>query len=279
MSIHLPSVGQTQFVSEVKHKFQEMGKLRNSVRYRDAKGVKTVQFAVMGRGIAAERNSIQTPIPVMNVEQTPVTVSVKNYTASELTDIFFNNQAGFDERSELVETIANALGRRLDQLVIESLAGASLTKAVAKNVSGANANMTLAALRKTAELMDKDGVPDAERTLVLNPSGLHALLAAAEVGSADYNNVKALVRGDLDTFYGFNIIKIGDRDEGGLPKSGTDRSNFAYHKSAIGLAVNMDVDVRIDWDEQYGAHRVTGFLSAGAGIIDAAGAVKITTQE
>jgi hypothetical protein len=41
----------------------------------------------------------------------------------------------------------------------------------------------------------------------------------------------------------------------------------------------MDVDVRIDWDEQYGAHRVTGFLSAGAGIIDATGAVKIMTQE
>lgn len=279
MSIHSPNMTQTQFVAEVKHKFQEMGKLRDTVRYRDAKGVKTVQFALMGRGMAAERSSIQTPIPVMNVDQTPVSVSVKNYTASELTDIFFNNQSGFDERSELVDTVANALGRRLDQLVIEALVAANLSKSVAKNVSGSNANMTLAALRKSAELMDKDGVPDSERTLILNPSGLHALLAAAEVGSADYNNVKALVRGDLDTFYGFRIIKIGDRDEGGLPKASTDRTNFAYHKSAIGLAVNMDVDVRIDWDEQYGAHRVTGFLSAGAGIIDATGAVKIITQE
>lgn len=279
MSIHTDNVLATQFEAEVKHKFQEVGKLRDSVRLRDAKGAKTVQFNIMGRGLAAERSSISTPIPVMNVDHTPVSVSVSNYTASELTDIFMNNQISFDERAELVETVASALGRRLDQIIIDTLAAETLEKTVAEDISGASANLTLDAIRKAAEMMDKDGVPDTDRSLVINPSGLHALLAQSEASSIDYNNVKALVRGDLDSFYGFNIIKIGDRDEGGLPLSTGLRQNFAYHKHAVGVALNMDIDVRIDWDEQYGAHRVTGFLSAGAGVLDQDGLVGITTAE
>lgn len=279
MSVELSNVLATQFVQEVKHKFQSSGTLRDTVRMRDALGAKTVQFNLMGRGKAAERGAIHTPIPVMNVSHDPITVSVKDYTASELTDLFKGNQVQFDEKAELVSTITSAMGRRLDQIIIDALDGASLAKSIAKNVSGADANLTISAIRKAAELLDNDGVPDSERTLVITPSGLHKLLEDNQASSADFNSVKALVKGDLDSFYGFNIRKIGTRDEGGLPLSGSDRTCFAYHRSAIGLAMNTDVNVRIDWDEQFGAHRVTGFLSAGAGVIDATGAVQIATSE
>lgn len=281
MSINLSDVLATQFSAEIKHRFDSQGVLRQTVRQRDASGAKSVQFNLMGRGMAAERTGYQTPIPVMNVTYTPVTISVSNYTASELTDIFLGNQVKFDERAELVETISGALGRRIDQLIINSMAGATLPKTVADDVSGETANLTVAAIRSAAELMDADGVPDGDRFLAVHPSGLHSLLSDSQATSVDFNNVKALVRGDLDTFYGFQIRKIGNRDEGGLPLDIAThvRTNFAYHRQAIGLAVNLDVNVRIDWDEQYGAHRVTGFLSAGAGVIDDLGVVSIATSE
>lgn len=281
MSINLSDVLATQFSAEIKHRFDSQGVLRQTVRQRDASGAKSVQFNLMGRGMAAERTGYQTPIPVMNVTYTPVTISVSNYTASELTDIFLGNQVKFDERAELVETISGALGRRIDQLIINSMAGATLPKTVADDVSGETANLTVAAIRSAAELMDADGVPDGDRFLAVHPSGLHSLLSDSQATSVDFNNVKALVRGDLDTFYGFQIRKIGNRDEGGLPLDTQTRvrTNFAYHRQAIGLAVNLDVNVRIDWDEQYGAHRVTGFLSAGAGVIDDLGVVSIATSE
>lgn len=279
MSVNLPNVVATQFAEEVKHKFQEKGSLRDTVRLRDARGAKSVQFNLMGRGQAAERTTIHTEIPVMGISHTPITVDVKNYTAAELTDIFLNNQVPFDEKMELVETISGALSRRLDQVIIDAMDAFAATKTVANNISGAISDMTVDAIREAAKLLDQDGVPDGERTLVMSPSGLHSLLESTEASSIDFNNVKALVRGDLDTFYGFNIRKIGNREEGGLPLVTTDRTSFAYHKSAVGLAVNMEPNIRVDWDEQYGAHRVTGFLSAGAGVIDGAGLVDIATAE
>ncbi len=279
MSIDLVNVLATQFAEEVTHKFQEAGNLRDTVRVRDIRGAKTVQFNLMGRGNAAERTTIHTAIPLMNITHQPVQVAVKNFTASELTDIFLDNQVPFDEKMELVETIATALGRRLDQVIIDTLVAATPTKQVANNISGVAANLTIDAIRESAKLLDEDGVPDTDRTLIVSPSGLHSLLEDNQATSSDFNNVKALVSGDLDTFYGFKIKKVGNRDEGGLPISINDRTGFAYHKSAIGLAVNMEPTVRIDWDEQYGAHRVTGFLSAGAGVIDDLGLVELTTLE
>lgn len=279
MSVNLTNVQATQFAAEVKHKFQEKGSLRETVRQREARGAKTVQFNLMGRGQAAERTTIHTEIPVMGISHTPVTVDVKNYTAAELTDIFLNNQVPFDERLELIDTISGALSRRLDQVIIDAMGGFSATKTVANDVSGVVSDMTVDAIRAAAKFLDEDGVPDGDRTLVISPSGLHSLLESTEASSIDFNNVKALVRGDLDTFYGFQIKKIGTREEGGLPLLTGTRTSFAYHKSAIGLAVNMEPNIRVDWDEQYGAHRVTGFLSAGAGVIDGAGLVDITTAE
>ena len=279
MSVNLPNVLATQFAEEVKHKFQEKGTLRDTVRLRNARGAKTVQFNLMGRGQAAERASIHTEIAVMGISHTPITVDVKNYTAADLTDVFLNNQVPFDEKMELVETISGAMSRRLDQIIIDAMAGFAATKVVPNNISGVASDMTVDAIREAAKFLDQDGVPDGERTLVLSPSGLHSLLESTEASSIDFNNVKALVRGDLDTFYGFNIRKIGNREEGGLPLATSDRTSFAYHKSAVGLAVNMEPNIRVDWDEQYGAHRVTGFLSAGAGVIDGAGLVDIATTE
>lgn len=279
MSTNLSNVVATQFVEEVKHRFQEKGVLRESVRMRNAQNAKTIQFNLMGRGIATERTSIHTEIPVMGISHDPVTVSVKNYTAAELTDVFLGNQVKFDEKMELVETISGALGRRLDQVVLDAMAAYGTTKTVANDVSGIASNLSVDAIREAAKLMDEDGVPDGDRTLVVSPSGVHSLLESTEASSIDFNNVKALVRGDLNTFYGFNIKKIGNRDEGGLPLALNERTSFAYHKSAVGLALNMEPTIRIDWDEQYGAHRVTGFLSAGAGVLDSNGFVSIATVE
>ncbi len=281
MSVNLSNAAVTQFEAEVKHAYQSAGgALRNTVRVRDIGGAKTATFNKMGAGLASARGAVHTPIPLMNVSHTPVSITTANYTASELTDIFSNNQIMFDEKEELVQTIAGALKRREDQLIIDALVASSTTLTVAKNISGANANMTIDAIRESAKLLDGQNVPKEDRTLLMHASGLHALLGDNQATSADFMNVQALIKGDLNTFYGFNIISLGDYDEGGLPVDGIpDRTNFAYHKQAMALALNMDVKVTVDWSEAYGAWRTTGYLSANAGAIDALGIVDITTQD
>lgn len=287
MSINLDNVTVRKFEAEVHQRFQERGKVGMSIRTKDAKGASSVQFPLMGRGFATQRTTVHTPIPIMNITHDPRIATVTNWTASELTDIFLNNQVNFDERQELAQSIAAALERRLDQIVIDTLVAAAPAKSVPINISGANDNLTLDALRETARLFDIDGVPDGDRTMLIHVNGLHHLLDDPEVTSSDFASIKALIKGDLDSYYGMNMIKIGNRPEetvgataGGLPiTGGLVRSNFAYHKQAVGMAMNMMPKVTVDWEPSFGAHRVTGFMSAGAVVVDDLGLIEVLTDE
>lgn len=280
MSQQLSNDAVKLFESEVKHQFQPMvQEVRNLVRVKQAQGANAVQFPVMGRGISTERLSIHTDIPVMNVTHQPVSVTTRDWTASELTDIFKNNQVNYDERQELVKTINMALKRRLLQLIIDALVAANLSKTVAKNISGSNDNFSLDMLRETAKLMDVDGVDSENRTMLAHVNGLHYLTKDTKVSSSDYNTLKILTQGKIDTYYGFNFFPVANMAEGGLPLATNDRSHFAFQKMAVGLAVNMDPKVTIDWESSKGAWRVTGFMSANAVVIDPLGCVKITADE
>jgi hypothetical protein len=277
MSIELSDNLSKQFESEVHHAFQSMGKLRDSVRVKNVKG-NQVQFPVMDKGAAVSRGATSTSIPLMDVAYTPVTATLANYTASELTDIFENGQVSFDEREELVKVIAGALARRMDQIIIDALDASSTTNTVANNISGSIDNLTLAAIREAARMLDAGNVAKDERTLVIHASGLHNLLADSQVTSSDFSNIKALVDGNLDTFYGFKVITIGDMAEGGLPLATADRTNYAFAKDALGVGINLE-KVEVNYEPAYGAWRTTGFLSAGADAIDGSGIVQITTDE
>jgi hypothetical protein len=61
------------------------------------------------------------------------------------------------------------------------------------------------------------------------------------VTSSDFNTVKALVRGEVDTFMGFKFI-VSNR----LAKSGNDRTCFAWAEDGMKLAVGKDVMARIE---------------------------------
>lgn len=73
-----------------------------------------------------------------------------------------------------------------------------------------------------------------------------------EVKSHDYNTQKVLVRGAMDTFYGFTYIRLEDwTDELGqehqiLPKSGTVRSCVAWVKQGMLMNEQQGPRVRVD---------------------------------
>ena len=116
--------------------------------------------------------------------------------------------------------------------------------------------------------------------MVIHASGLASLLADERAVSADFNQLQALQRGDINSFMGFTIHVLGDRDEGGLAKDGSnDRTNFAFHKSAVGCAVGMPPTTKIDYIAEKTSFLVASCLSMGAVAIDVDGIVDITTRE
>lgn len=279
MSINLDQVLVKKFENEVIQAFQENGtELRNYVRVRDAKGAQQVQFQVLGEMTSQERTAIQTPIPVADATHTPATATVKNYTVSEMSDIFLNNQVGFDERAELAASIGMALNRRVDQIIIDALDAHNFTNTVAKNISGGDDNLNVTMFAESAKLLGSK-VPDMDRCLACHDNGFYHFIQESDVKTIDSNDKKPLVDGKLPHYFGFDVKHMADRSEGGLGLSTNDRTNYAWQKQAIGLAMNMEPRIEINYEPSYGAFRVSGFLSGGAVVIQDSGVVKITTDE
>jgi hypothetical protein len=207
---------------------------------------------------------------------------MEDYIAAEYSDIFNQAKVNFQDRAELVQVVAGAIGRRMDQVVLDALAAASGTQTVANSIGGSNTNLNVAKLRAAKKAMDAANVPAENRCIIAHANNMDALLAETEVTSSDFNTVKALVSGDLtgNTYLGFRFVSIGDRDEGGLAIDGSsDRTIFAFHKDAMGLGVNMNAQSRVDYIPEKTSFLVASMFSAGSVAIDPVGITKITCRE
>jgi hypothetical protein len=280
MSVSISNAFVTLFDTEVKQAYQADAVLRNTVRLRTGVTASTHKFPKIGSGVAQVRVP-QTDVTPLNVTYSQATVTLGDWIAAEYSDIFNQAKVNFDERSELVQVVSKAIGRRSDQLIIDALANSSTSLTVANSIGGSTTNLNVAKLREAQRLMNAGNVPMEDRFIVIHASNLSNLLSETAVTSSDFNTVKALVQGELDTFLGFKFITLGDRTEGGLTGggSGVDRVVYAYHKNAIGMAEGMGVRSEINYIPEKTSWLVASMFSAGAVAIDAGGVVAITCRE
>lgn len=282
MSKTLSSAAQQQFDSEVKHAFQGGGAmmLRQTVTVRTGVVADIYKFRKMGKGQAQQKTAPQTDVTPMNVSHSLINCTLSNWTAAEYTDIFDAAEVNFDEQTELAETIAKAIDRRCDQLIIDSMdASGSYAGTVGTDVGGTGTDWNTAKARRAKKHLDDNEVDKNDRHILVSADGLEAMLGTTEATSSDYNTVKALVNGEINTWLGFTWHTIGTRDEGGLPLSGSTRTSFAWHRSAIGLAVGIDVRTEVNYIAEKTSWLCNGLFKAGAVVRDSDGVVKITTTE
>ena len=264
------------FDSEVKQAYQAESLLRGTMRTRTGVAGNTVKFPKIGKGVATIRVP-QTDVTPLNVTYAQVTATMSDYIAAEYSDIFQQSHINFDERSELVQVVSKSIARRMDQLCIDAMVGNAGTT-IATSIGGAGTNMNIEKLRATAKAMNVNNVPSEGRYLLMHASQLDALLGEAEITSQDFASVKALVRGEINSFMGFNILTMGDRDEGGVPKPST-RSCFAWHKDSMGYAESMSQKTEVNYVPEKTSFLVSSMFSAGSVTIDAEGLVQVTCTE
>lgn len=279
MSISLSNAFVTLFDAEVKQAYQGKAMLVPAVRQRRGVEGSTVKFPKVGRGVATIRVP-QTDVTPLNVGFSTVTLTLADYNAAEYSDIFSQAKVNFDERQELVQVVAGAMGRRQDQMILDALTASSTSLTVANSIGGATTNMNVAKLREAKRLLDKGNVPPDGRHIIIHANGLSNLLSETSVTSSDFNSVKALVQGDINTFLGFQFHVLGDRSEGGLAIDGSlDRTCFAFHKDAVGYGEGIAMRTEINYIAEKTSWLVNEVFSAGAVAIDDEGIVKITCRE
>ena len=279
MAVSLSTNFVTLFDAEVKQAYQAEQQLAGTCRTRTGVVGSTVQFPLIGKGVAGIRIP-QTDVTPLNIAHTNVTATLSDFAAPEYTDIFDQTHVNYEERSELVQVVAGAIGRRADQIKLDAMVAATPTATVGNDIGGTDSNLNVAKIREAKRQLDGNNVPAGDRFFLMSADGLANLLSETEISSSDFNTVKALVNGQVNTFLGFTFIMMGDRDEGGLTIDGSsDRTSFAWHKDAMGYAESMAQSTEINYVAEKTSWLVTGKLSAGSVAIDPEGLVEITTRE
>ena len=279
MAISLSNAFVQLFDAEVKQAYQAKAQLVGAVRQRRGVEGSTVKFPKVGKGVATARIP-QTDVTPMNVGFSQVTATLADWNAAEYSDIFSQQKVNFDERQELVQVVANAIGRRQDQIILDALTASSTSLTVSNDIGGSDTNMNVAKLREAKKLLDKNNVPFEGRHIILHANSLASLLSETAVTSADFNTVRALVAGEINTFLGFTFHILGDRSEGGLAIDGSnDRTLWAFHRDAVGYAEGIAPRTEVNYVPEKTSFLVNALFSAGATAIDAEGIVQITARE
>jgi hypothetical protein len=154
-----------------------------------------------------------------------------DYEHADLIDDADKIRMLIDPAGDYALAFAWAFGRAKDDEIIAAADGDAFageegsttvahpnSQKIASVSGGAGANLNVQALRRAKEKFDANDVDESIRRYIAQTSSqLENLLSETEVTSADFNTVRALVMGELNTFLGFQFI----RTERLLTQSGT----------------------------------------------------------
>lgn len=270
----------TEFDPLVKQAYQGTSLLMGKVRTRTNSMSKTHRFSVLGKGVAQLRIP-QTDVSPMNVVHSYKDATLVDWDASDYSAVEDLDKLAFDEKRELVMSCAKAIGRRLDQIIIDAMAASAFATQVSVNEGGTNTSLNIEKLTLAHQYLTANGVPMEGRTLLINAKALRSFISETEVASSDFNTVRALASGRVDNYMGFDIVTMEDRSgEGGIPLATTNQRNcFAFHRDAVGLAMNGGPKSTVDWIPEKKSWLLSSSVTAGAVTVDTDGVIDVLTYE
>lgn len=286
MSIQITTAFVEQYKSNVFHLAQQKGsRLRDAVRSESVTG-KSHFFERIGSTAALKRTSRHADTPRVDTPHSRRRVTMEDYDWADLIDQEDKVRMLISPQSEYAKAGAYAMGRAMDDAIIAAATGnayagvsggTSVALPAGQKIAVASSGLSVTKLISAKEILDGADVdPDEERYLICSAKQISDLLALTQITSADYNSVKALVQGQIDTFMGFKFIRS---ERLGLDGS-SNRQVLAFTKSAIGLAVGKDMSTKISEraDKNY-ATQVFLSMTIGATRVEDEKVVEIACQE
>jgi hypothetical protein len=252
MSTQITTAFVEQYSSNIQMLSQQKGSLlRDKVRLESVVG-KNAFFDQVGSVTATVRSSRHSDTPQADTPHSRRRVTLVDYEFADLIDDLDKVRMLADPTSSYAMAAAYAMGRAMDDNIIAAATGTANT-GVAGGTSTAlpgsqiiaeagTGRFTIGKLRQAKEILDLADVdPSLPRHIVVGPKQITDLLGTTEVTSSDFNTVKALASGDINSFLGFNFV-VSNR----LAAATNIRDCIAFVNDGIALAVGKDVTARID---------------------------------
>lgn len=275
-----------QFKETLYHLVQQKGsRLREHVTVEMVTG-EHAYFDQIGATQAVERTARHSDSPLVNTPHARRRVPMRDFEWGDLIDDQDKVRALVDPTSSYLRNAMWALGRKIDDLIIEAaFADAATGKTggtlvpfpAGQQIAAAASGLTIDKLLQAKQKLDAAEVDaDDPRVIVCSARQIKDLLGTTQITSADYNSVKALAQGEIDTFLGFRFIR-SER----LPQDGSsNRRVIAFARSGIGLAVGKDMKANVaERPDKAFATYVYACLSAGASRLEEERVVEIKCAE
>ncbi len=288
MSTQITTAFVEQFRQGIDLNVQQMGsRLRNAVRLESGIVGKRAAFDRISATAAVRKTTRHGDTPLIDTPHNRRWVTMLDYEWADLIDDADRLKVMNDPASAYSRNAAMAMGRAMDDEVIAAFLGTSVTGEDATGtvtfandggttIAVAGTGLTVEKLRNAKQVLDaNENDPDEERFLACSARQIRDLLEETEVTSSDFNTVKALVQGDVDTFMGFKFIRT-ER----LTTSSGDRQCVAWRKSAMILGLAQDSRARIsERDDKSYSTQVFYSMSLGATRAEGEGVVEIVCDE
>ena len=251
MSTQITTAFVNQFSANISLLAQQRGSLlRKAVRVETVTGEKAF-FDQVGSASAVQRTSRHADTPLVTTPHSRRMVSMSDYEWADLIDDQDKVRMLADPTSVYAQAAAASMGRSMDDVIITAAIGTAKTGAsgststtlpAGQKIAHGSAGLTIAKLISAKKILDENDVdPSIKRWIAVSPEQIEDLLNNTTVTSSDFNTVKALATGDIDSYVGFQFI-VTNR----LNDDGTSRQVIAWAEDGITLAVASDMSARID---------------------------------
>lgn len=197
---------------------QKLSRFAPVVRSETFKG-KAEFFDRIGLATAQKKIARNSPTPDLDIALSRRMVTTSLYEWGTIVDRKDKLQNIHDPENQFAQAAASSLGRSKDDVIINAALGTAASgesgatptslgngQKMASVSAGAISGLNVNALLGAKQLFDAAEVPAENRFFGHNAAQLRSLLGQTQVTSSDYNSVRALVHGEIDTFMGFKFI-------------------------------------------------------------------------
>jgi hypothetical protein len=296
MSFQITEAFVQQYSANVMMLSQQKGsRLRPFVRQESVKG-KSAFFDRIGSVSAIKKVSRHGNTPQIDTPHSRRMLVLSDYEWADLIDQLDKVRLLNDPQSEYVMAAMWAMGRSMDDEIIAAATASAATgetgsgsvalpatQYVAANDGTAFSNLNTNTLRLIKQKFDAADVDESiPRHIAVTSSQIASLLNDTKITSADFNTVRALVAGQVDTFMGFKFHRIerlakatagdgfdGDATNGSVIIGTSDQTNnrkvIAWAQDGLLLGIGQDMVGRIsERDDKSYATQVYAMMSLGA---------------
>lgn len=316
MSQQITTAMVDQFSANVFHLAQQEGSRLRQYCRQESQAAESAFYDRIGARKSRKKQGRHSDVVFDDTPHSRRMVTMEDFYSADLVDKEDKIRTIMDPENEYAKAIAMALGRDMDEVIIEGALGNAYggkkgtvavalpdSQKVVAFVPGETTGslLNIPTLRKVRKKAKQSEAMKAGEKWILAHAAQQAddLLGTTEVTSADFNTVRALVNGENDTYMGFYFVSTellpftdeaivyesatGKIDAGGdaTLAAGEGRRCFAFKpNSAILCALGKEVNGRVsEREDKHYANQVYGSLTIGSTRMEEVQVIEIICKE